>query len=116
MENSTTRRRSQRLFLQVHVILHGKLANQSPFTEETHTVVVNAHGALLEISNQLEQGQIVTLQNVLTTEKVECAVKLVTPKAARKFNTAIEFTKPNPDFWRISFPPDDWSPRNLDTK
>lgn len=105
MENPTNRRRSQRLFLQVRVILEGKLANQSPFTEETHTIVVNAHGALVEISVPLDQGQILSLQNLRTGEKIDCTVKLVTPKEAKRFNTAIEFTKPNPDFWRISFPP-----------
>jgi hypothetical protein len=113
MENLSTKRRSQRLFLQVRVILEGKLANQSPFSEETHTIVINAHGALVEISVPLDQGQVLILQNARTSEKVECTVKLVTPKEARKFNTAVEFTKPNPDFWRISFPPEDWSPRNL---
>ncbi|HSZ18435.1 MAG TPA: hypothetical protein VK770_01515 [Candidatus Acidoferrum sp.] len=113
MENTTTRRRSQRLFLQVRVILEGKRANKSPFTEETHTIVLNAHGALVETSVPLDPGQVVSLQNIVTGEKVECSVKLVTPKEAKKFNTAIEFTKPNADFWRISFPPDDWSPKNL---
>jgi|SRR5579864_2847756 hypothetical protein len=113
MDNASTRRRSQRLFLQVRVVLEGKLANNSPFREETQTIVVNAHGALLEMSVPLDSGQIVSLQNLRTNEKIECAVKLVTPKEAKKFNTAVEFTKPNPDFWRISFPPDDWSHRNL---
>jgi hypothetical protein len=113
MENPPTRRRSQRLFLQVRVILEGIRANQSPFSEETHTIVINTHGALVELSFPLDQGQIVTLQNIRTGEKIECAVKLVTPKEAKKFNTAIEFMKPNADFWRISFPPDDWSPKNL---
>jgi hypothetical protein len=116
MENTTTRRRSQRLFLQVRVILEGKLPNQTPFNEETHTIVVNAHGALVEISASLDQGQIMTLQNIVTGEKIECSVKLVTPKEGKKFHTAIEFTKPNPRFWRISFPPDDWSIRNPDAK
>ena len=46
--DTTTRRRSQRLFLQVRVIVEGKLANQTPFSEETHTIVLNAHGALIE--------------------------------------------------------------------
>jgi len=113
MENPTTRRRSQRLFLQVRVILEGIRANQSPFSEETHTIVVNTHGALVQLSFPLDQGQTVTLQNIRTGEKIECAVKLVTLKEAKKFHTAIEFMKPNADFWRISFPPDDWSPKNL---
>ncbi len=116
MENPTTRRRSQRLFLRVRVILEGKLANKSPFSEETHTIIVNAHGALVEMSVSLDQGQTVTLQNIVTTEKSECTVRLVTPAEAKKFNTAIEFTEPNPRFWCISFPPDDWSIRDPDSK
>lgn len=115
MEAAPTRRRSQRLFLQVRVIVEGKLPSKSTFSEEAHTIVVNAHGALIEIDHSLDQGQIVTLRNVRTSETIECKIKLVTPAGGR-FSTAFEFIKPNPDFWRISFPPDDWSVRNLDPK
>ncbi len=116
MDATTNRRRSQRLFLQVRVIVAGKLANQSTFSEETHTIVVNAHGALVEMAEMLEQGQSVSLQNVRTSEKIDCRVMLVKPVASAKFSTAFEFIAPNPDFWRISFPPDDWSTRSLDPK
>jgi hypothetical protein len=116
MDIAANKRRSQRLFLQVRVVVDGKLANKSPFSEETHTIVVNAHGALVEMSTSLDQGQTVTLLNVRTSEKAECAVKLVTPAEAKKFNTALEFTKPNPGFWRISFPPEDWTSRSPDAK
>jgi len=112
----TNRRRSQRLFLQVRVIVAGKLPNQSDFSEETHTIVVNAHGALVEMATALEQGQNVTMQNVRTSDKIECRVMLVKPAPSAKFSTAFEFLKPNPDFWRISFPPEDWSTRHLDPK
>ena len=116
MEPATNKRRSQRLFLQVRVVLEWKRPNKPPSTEETHTIVVSAHGALVEMGLSLDQGQIVTLQNVRTTEKSECGVKLVTPSGAGKFNTALEFTTPNPGFWRISFPPEDWSLRYPDAK
>jgi hypothetical protein len=116
MEIATNKRRSQRLFLQVRVVVEGNLANKSAFSEETHTIVVNAHGALVEMGTPLDQGLLVTLLNMRTSEKTECAVKLVTPADARKFNTALEFTKPNPGFWRISFPPDDWNLRHPDAK
>jgi hypothetical protein len=116
METTTSRRRSQRLFLQVRVAVEGKLSDNSPFNEETHTIVVNAHGALVEMSVSLEQGQIVTLRNLLTGESSECAIKLVTPSGPAKFNMALEFTNPNPGFWHISFPPGDWSIQNLDAK
>ena len=116
MEITTGKRRSQRLFLQVRVIVEGKLANKTPFREETHTIVVNAHGALVEMSTSLDPGQSVTLVNVRTSEKTECTVKLVTPAEAKKFNTAFEFSNPNPGFWRISFPPDDWTKKSPDAK
>jgi hypothetical protein len=116
MDVITNRRRSQRLFLQVRVLLEGKVGNQKPFSEETQTVVVNAHGALIEVSVALDQGQSVALKNKVTGETIECTVKLVSAAAAGKFSTAFEFAHPNPDFWRISFPPEDWYSRNSDSK
>jgi hypothetical protein len=116
MDAATNKRRSQRLFLQVRVVVEGNLPNKSPFSEETHTIVVNAHGALVEMGVSLDQGLIVILQNLRTTEKIECRVKLVTRAGAGKFNTALEFTKPNPGFWHISFPPEDWSVHNPEAK
>ncbi len=68
------------------------------------TIVLNAHGTLVEMSDSLEHGQNVSLQNVKTSEKIECTVKLVTPTGTGKFNVAMEFRKPNPGFWQISFP------------
>jgi hypothetical protein len=116
METTTSRRRSQRLFLQVKVTIEGTLPNKTPFREETHTIVVNAHGALLETSFSLDQGQAISLQNFRTSERIECSVKLVTSVGPKKFNAAVEFSKANPGFWRISFPPEDWSPRGPDAK
>ena len=116
METTANKRRSQRLFLQVKVVLEGKLPNRSALNEETHTIVVNAHGALVETTALLEQGQSVQMLNVRTGEQIECVVKLVTPATAGKFSTAFEFKTPNPDFWRISFPPEDWSNRAPEAK
>ena len=112
METTVTRRRSQRLFLQIRVIVQGVLPKAAPFNEDTHTIVVNAHGALVEMATQLEPGQTVALKNVRTSEQVECVTKLVKPSDPGRFSTAFEFKTPSPDFWRISFPPDDWSGKN----
>jgi len=116
METTTSKRRSQRLFLQVRVLVEGLLPDKSPLKEETHTSVVNAHGALVEMGVALDPGQTVTLRNMRTNDKIECTIKLSTPAAAGKFSTALEFVNPNPGFWRISFPPDDWSMRSPDAK
>jgi hypothetical protein len=115
-EPTSNKRRSQRLFIQVKVVIEGKAVNRSPFTEETLTVVVNAHGALVEMTAQVDQGQTVAMRNVRTNETIECVVKLVTPAAGKKFSTALEFTKPNPAFWHVSFPPEDWTSRSPDAK
>jgi hypothetical protein len=68
MAPPTNQRRSQRLFLQVPVILEGQLPNKKSFSENAFTVVVNAHGALIELRVPLNQGQTVTLRNVRTNK------------------------------------------------
>ena len=116
MDPATNKRRSQRLFIQVKVVIEWKAANKSLLTEETHTIVVNAHGALVEMGTQIDQGQVVSLRNVRTNDTADCVVKLVSHAAGGKFSTALEFTKPSPTFWRVSFPPEDWSIRSPDAK
>jgi hypothetical protein len=106
---SSNRRRSQRLFIQISVAIEGRLANKTEFSENAHTVVVNAHGALVEMGMPLDQGQRVILRNIRTSEKIASEVKLVTPGESGKFNVALEFVEANPSFWHISFPPEDWA-------
>jgi hypothetical protein len=114
MATPDNRRRSQRLFIQIPVIVEGELANKSNFSEKAHTVVVNAHGALVELGVSLEPEQRILLRNVRTNEKIASVVKLVTPGEPGKFNVALEFVDPNPGFWHITFPPEDWAARRLD--
>jgi hypothetical protein len=106
---SANRRRSQRLFIQIPIHVEGVLANKSEFSEEAQTIVVNGHGALVEMAASLDPGQRIVLRNVRTTEKIASEVKLVTPGESGKFNVALEFVDPNPGFWHITFPPEDWS-------
>ncbi|MGH9678996.1 MAG: hypothetical protein ACRD4Y_03520 [Candidatus Acidiferrales bacterium] len=94
--------------------MEGRRANQSSFSEQAHTVIVNAHGALVEMGTSLETGQSVTLRNSRTSEEIESTVKLVTAGDPGKFHVALEFNAPSPGFWHISFPPDDWEAHRLD--
>jgi len=118
VETAPGQRRSQRLYIQAPIVLEGQLPNKdkAPFSESTRTIVVNAHGALVETRTQLSPGQIISVKNSRTNEQAECAVKIVTPSERGIFHAALEFTKPNPGFWHISFPPDDWNIRNSDAK
>ena len=115
MAPSTNRRRSQRLFLQVPVVIEGQLPNKRRFSENALTSVVNAHGALVELGASLNQGQAVILRNTRTSEQIEAIVKIVTPVESGKFAMALEFATPNPTFWRVSFPPEDWAPRSQES-
>ena len=105
------RRRSQRLFLQVPVVVEWQLANKKQILEEGRTVIVNAHGALVELGASPEQGQRIVLRNARTSEQIESTVKLVTAGESAKFHVALEFNAPSPTFWHISFPPEDWEAR-----
>lgn len=103
-------RRSQRLLLRISVIVRGSKGGKDPFEEETQTLVVNAHGALLLMSNEVKTGQELALKNRATQEEQNCKVVYMGPMDNGKVQVGVEFTQPAPTFWHISFPPEDWSP------
>ena len=103
----TGRRRSMRVLLSVPVTIAGKLNNQD-FAEETRTLVVNAHGALISLATPVVAGQIVTVSNKATRLSLECRIVYLGNAQAGKTQMGIEFVKPAPTFWQIDFPPDDW--------
>jgi hypothetical protein len=78
------------------------------FEEETHTLVVNLHGALILLKAKVAKGQKLWLMNRATKEEQMCRVATVAPASGGKPQVGVEFLKPSPDFWRISFPPEDW--------
>ena len=51
------RRRSMRVLLSVPIVVSGKTANNEDFKEETRTLVVNAHGALIALAAQVVAQQ-----------------------------------------------------------
>jgi hypothetical protein len=102
-----TQRRSQRLFLQVAVIVRRQ--GQGEFTEDTQTLVVNAHGALVTLAAPVQMGQTLFLKNRVSGEECACRVVYLGPPAGDKGQVGLEFTAPAPQFWHISFPPDDWA-------
>ena len=103
-----TRRRSQRVTLQLQVLLHlhmpdGRLLRQDAFTQ-----VVNAHGGLLEMETKPQPRQRLLLMN--PSSGVQQSATIVSAKKAREggFAVAFEFDSPTPKLWALVFPPDDW--------
>ena len=103
------RHRTQRVLLQVPVRVSGRNALGSPFEEETQTVVINANGALLLLSAQINQGQTLTLSNIAAEQSAECVVAYLGQHEGQRAEVGVGFLLPNPSFWRVNFPPLDWT-------
>jgi hypothetical protein len=104
----TGRRRSMRVLLSVPIVVSGKSAQKKDFSEETRTLVVNAHGALISLGEKQVAGDKVTISNKATQNSVLCRIVYVGAVQAGKAQMGVEFEKPYPKFWQIDFPPEDW--------
>jgi PilZ domain len=113
---TANQRRSQRILLAVPLRVSGKRANGVPFVEHTKTLIVSAHGALLQLQEPVQNGQSLSLRNVVTGEEAQCAVVDLNPGASGLAEIGVEFAQPNARFWRVSFPPTDWSTRSPEAK
>jgi hypothetical protein len=109
-------RRSQRVMVKVSVVVLSQGADNKMISEETRTVTVNAHGAMILLTAKLSVGQLLTLRNAKSGEEVLCRVAYVNPHLGEKKEVGIDFMKPCPRFWRISFPPPDWTNRAPEAK
>ena len=101
------RRRSQRVMLQIAVLIRattdGKCLQAKAFT-----LVVNAHGGLLESPLKLAAGQRIHLINPQSGLTVDGEVVRTEKPSDSSYTIAFEFDKHSPQFWPISFPPQDW--------
>jgi hypothetical protein len=102
------RRRSMRVLLSVPIHVSGKTIDKKDFTEETRTLVVNAHGALISLAAPVVADQSILVENRATRQSLECRVVYLGTTQAGKTQMGIEFSMPSARFWQIDFPPDDW--------
>jgi len=68
------------------------------------------------LAETVSLGQLLTVRNVHSHQEVPCEVVGVGPGQADSSEIGIEFLKPAPFFWRIAFPPENWSPRSPEAK
>ncbi len=94
------RRRSQRVFVRMPVIVH-VAGKEMP--GNTHTV--SAGGAMVILKEGIGEGTKVTIENPATNAKVEA--KVIRPPQMNQEGSLvpIEFATPSPTFWNIFFPP-----------
>jgi hypothetical protein len=101
-------RRSQRIELNVPLVVYRAPGQGPQFYESTETLVVSAHGALIALTDLVAPWQKLRIQNLNTGENLECRVVSVKKGLIGPPRVAVEFTQATPGFWRIAFPPADW--------
>jgi PilZ domain len=103
------KRRSQRIELNVPIVVHRPVKEGPQFSERTHTLDVSAHGALMALAGMVAPKQRLLVQNINSGEQQECRVVYVEKDLLGPTKVAVEFTRPSPSFWRIAYPPADWT-------
>jgi hypothetical protein len=96
-------RRSRRVFHKMRLKAHGRCHGGKKFREICETVVVSAHGGLLQLSNEIDNGEMIVLENPLTQEELECRVVFVGELQDAGQRIGVEFLTPAPHFWGIDF-------------
>ena len=114
--NPVARRRSQRVLMQVSVRIRGNDAQGKVFEEQTETLAINAHGALILLTARVTSGSMVHMKHNRTEEEQECHVVFLGPVRAGKAEIGLEFSAARPAFWRVAFPPEDWTPKHPEAR
>jgi hypothetical protein len=99
-----TSRRSNRVFVRIRVHAKGKDHNGKKFREICESVVVNAHGGLLYLQRDVDEGAVLLLTNPMTQEEEECCVVYLSEPGERQ-RVGVEFLSPAPHFWGVDFKP-----------
>lgn len=100
MEN---RRRSSRVFTRIPVKVRGTNTDGERFRETCQTIVVNSHGGLLYLGQDVELGSQVLLINPLSEEEQECRVVYLGDTSEKGTRIGVEFLSPAPHFWGVEF-------------
>jgi PilZ domain len=98
------RRRTVRVMLSVPLTVHGRTVEGKSFSVETHSHTVSLHGASIELVPGVALGDVLSLENERTGEKIEG--KIVTVRRSRDGKTyvGVEFLDRDVNFWHMSFP------------
>jgi hypothetical protein len=106
------RRRSHRVIIMVPVTL--ELAKEGKVVKvSAHTVAVNIHGAMVICPRTFDSETKVDIVNERTRGRASARVTRAPRQSAEGFLIPVEFEKPAPTFWQISFPPSNWKPTDV---
>lgn len=109
-------RSTQRVLARISVSVSGKMNDEIPFEEASFTIAVNAEGGLLQLRKAVRKGQRLSLFQSKTGQQAFCIVAHVAPFDDGCAAVRVRFLEPQPEFWHIAFPPEDWTPHHPDSK
>jgi hypothetical protein len=103
------RRRSERVVLRVPLQLSARMPDGKRISIAVYSLVVNAHGGLLDVGTDMLRGQQVILSNPRNEQVASGKIVRAEGSGEGRFEVAFEFEFAAPSFWPVSFPPADWS-------
>ena len=102
------RRRSERLLLDVALVVRGESTESKPFQEKTFTISVSAHGTLLVLATKVTLGQTLLLSNPHSQDEVVGRVVRFGIPYGGLAQVGIDFARPAPEFWPVKSLSDSW--------
>jgi len=102
------RRRSLRFPLDVGLVVRGESVEKEAFREETFTISVSAHGALVLLSAKVALGQTLFLKNSETQMDMEGRVTRINSSYGGFVQVGIEFAQPSLTFCPVPSQPNSW--------
>lgn len=99
----SSQRRSQRVFHKMRLQAKGRSHQGRKFRETCETLVVSAHGGLLNLRHEVDDGEMLVLLNPETQEEQECRIVFLGETGNRGTRVGVEFLTPAPHFWGIDF-------------
>ncbi len=98
------RRRTVRVNLNVPLKVRGRSGSGEEFAVQTHSHTVSMHGASVLLDASVALGELLTLENETTREKVEGRVVTIRHSRDGKTYVGVEFTDGQANFWHMAFP------------
>lgn len=99
------RRRTARVAVFVDLTVQGFNQSNEKFKIQTRSLSVSGHGGLTVLDAAVTVGQKLFLVNEISKQRAECKVVSLRTGSDGKNLVAFEFVSPQPDFWKMTFPP-----------
>ncbi len=96
--------RSQRLRINVPVVVRGPFSREEPLEEHTFTETILPQGAIIGLGAGVQMNEDLILANCKTGQQIGCRVVGLLGSQNGKSSVELQFIQPDPQFWHVGFP------------